>query len=107
MKRAAKNGKSHKQTEADMAGKEALRAYLDRERGNYVRMARDTGISIAVISKMVNRPTYIITLDAALLMELATQGELTVDVLCPSRAELVSDIFFLRVHRGNELRAIK
>lgn len=99
MKRAAKNGKSHVPTELELAGKAAMRAYLDRTRGNYTRMARDTGISLAVISKMVNRPDYIITLDAALMMELATDGELTVDVLCPSRAELVSDVFFLRVHR--------
>lgn len=100
MKRATKRDAGpNVPTGAELNGKLALKCYVDQKWGTQRRLADATGIDVATLSKMVNRPEYVITLDAAMRIELATEGELTTEVLCPSRAELFTDILFMRLNR--------
>ena len=91
MKRLASPITGRMQSPDEMAGKEALYLYFRKYHGRQAELARATGIKTAVLSKMAGEPPYIITLDAAMLIELATKGELRADVLCPSRAGLMAN----------------
>lgn len=84
---------SPEQIAAAMAGKEALRDYCAAERGRAAKLARRTAILPPVLSKMANTEnTYTINLESAVMIELATDGALTVEVLCPMRADVFAQI---------------
>jgi DNA-binding transcriptional regulator YdaS (Cro superfamily) len=80
------------QVEAVQAGKAALRDYCEAERGRAARVARRTGILPPVLSKMIHSPNYSITLETAVMLEIATEGALSVEVLCPLRADVFREI---------------
>lgn len=96
MKRLASPETGRAQTPAEQAGKHTLYRYFREFHGCQAQLARATGIHTAVLSKMASLPEYVITLDAAMLMEVATDGELRAEVLCPSRAELIERFVALR-----------
>lgn len=96
MKRTASQETGREPSPAERAGKMELYRHFREYHGCQAKLSRDTGIHIAVLSKMANQPEYIITLDAALLMEVATAGKLRAEVLCPSRADLLAAFLALR-----------
>jgi len=87
---------SPEQYEAEQAGKQALRDYCDAKRGRAAELARKTKILAPVLSKMVNNPMYSINLESAVMIELATEGALKVEVLCPARADVFSKLLARR-----------
>lgn len=81
--------------EAERAAQEALRRYFRRELGMQALMARETGIQAPALSRMAKKGDTI-TLEHALRIEVATDGELRAEQLCPSRCELLSQFLQLR-----------
>lgn len=86
---------------AEAAGKEALRRYCRDRQGRAADIARKTDILPPVLSKMANQGTYI-NLEAAVLIEVATEGELRAEVLCPARADVLGDLLRLRARETAE-----
>lgn len=86
---------------AEQAGKEALRRYCRDRQGRAADIARKTAILPPVLSKMANKGTYI-NLEAAVLIEVATEGVLRAEVLCPARAGLLADLLALRAGEAVE-----
>lgn len=75
--------------EADERGRLALVAYCGKRRGQQARLCMATGIDKGALSKMCGGG-YGIGLEVALILEVATAGALKAEVLCPSRANLLS-----------------
>lgn len=90
-------------TETDMQGKEILRRYLRDRQGRQATVARRSGISTPVLSKMANQADYRLNFEAAVLIEVATDGELKADQLCPARADALAGL--LRVRGANQQAA--
>jgi DNA-binding transcriptional regulator YdaS (Cro superfamily) len=82
--------------QAEQAANAALRTYFRRDVGVQASVARATGIKPPVLSRMSNQPGYPISLEQAILIEVATNGELQAPALCPSRATLLAQ--FMRMH---------
>ena len=98
MPRASTKNKEEKSTDliaAEAAGKEALRMYCRYRQGRATEISNKTGILLSVLSKMANKSNHI-NLEAAVLIEAATEGELRADVLCPSRADVLAKLLALR-----------
>lgn len=88
--------KSAEELEAEQAGKAALRDYFAKTRGRQAEVSRKTRIFPPILCKMATKPDYTINLEYALLIEVATDGAIRADQLCPSRAGLLSDVVRLR-----------
>lgn len=80
---------------AEAAGNEALRRYCRERQGRATELARKSGLLISVLSKMANKGRHI-NLEAAALIEVATDGELRAETLCPSRADTLQRLLDLR-----------
>lgn len=81
--------------QAEQAAAEALHNYFYRGLGVQARMARATGINPSALSKMgYGGP---ISLEQAMLIEVASNGELSAAMLCPSRAELIEKFLGIQV----------
>jgi hypothetical protein len=87
-------------TPEEQIGKTALYRYFREYHGCQAKMSRDTGIHVGVLSKMASYPEYVITLDAAMMIEVATNGELRADVLCPSRADTLAQFLVIRTREA-------
>jgi DNA-binding transcriptional regulator YdaS (Cro superfamily) len=72
---------------AEEKGQKVLYEYCRAKAGVQANLVRATGIYPATISKMSNGKTPI-SMDAAILLEVATGGVLKAAILCPARAEL-------------------
>lgn len=90
--------KSPELLQAEHEAAEALRNYFYRGLGVQAKMARDTGLNPAVLSKM-GKGKGPISIEQAMLIEAASNGELLAEKLCPSRAELIQQVFQARVTR--------
>jgi hypothetical protein len=95
--------KSPELVAAELAGKEAMRAYFAASRGRMAAVARATAINPPNLCKMAQRENYPIGLEFALLIEAATDGALRAAVLCPSRADLLAK--FVALEAGEALAA--
>lgn len=87
--------KPREQAEAERAGREALRAYCDSRRGVQAALCRKTNILPSQLCRIISGKT-VVTLEAALLLEVATEGAVPAESLCPSRAELMKQLIQLR-----------
>jgi DNA-binding transcriptional regulator YdaS (Cro superfamily) len=83
---------------AEKAGQEALNEYCRRELGIQAELRRNTGIFASDLSRMC-RGRKAISFENAVLLDLATNGELPAEVLCPSRAKLIQRLFLTRAAR--------
>lgn len=83
-------------SDEDLQGKEVLRRYLRDRQGRQATVSQLTGISTPALSKMANMPEYRLSFEAAVLIELATEGELRTEQLCPSRAAVLNDLLRMR-----------
>lgn len=90
--------KTEEQIRAEQAGRQALRSWLKAETGRQARICHVSGILPAVMSRMANKTTHI-NLEAAILIEVATDGEVPAEVLCPSRAEVLKTMMRQRARR--------
>lgn len=72
---------------AEEAGRNALRRYC-KARGAQAALCHQTGIDKGAMSRMISG-RYQISLELAVILEVATEGALRAEVLCPSRAHLV------------------
>lgn len=81
--------KSPELIEAEEAAAYALSAYFSRGFGVQAKLSRDTGIEPSTLSKM-GKGTGPISLEQAILIDVATDGELRAEFLCPSRADLLA-----------------
>lgn len=80
---------------AEQAGKEALRKYFYSGRARQKEMEEKTGMLSSALSRMANKDVHI-NLDAAVMMEVASCGELRAEVLCPERADVLREFLQLR-----------
>lgn len=76
--------------QAEAAGKQLLYNFCRAKHGNQSLLIRTTGLLGPTVSRMANKPEAPINLEAALLMDVATNGELPVEKLCPGRADLIA-----------------
>lgn len=90
--------KSEQQLLEEKAGRQALRSWLKEETGRQARICKSSGILPAVMSHMANKETHI-NLEAAILIEVASEGALKAEVLCPSRAEVLKTMMRLRARQ--------
>jgi DNA-binding transcriptional regulator YdaS (Cro superfamily) len=74
---------------AEAAGQAKLHEYCRAKHGNQAAIVRKTGIYPATLSRMANG-LIPIPLEAAILIAVATDGALTAEQLCPSKAELLA-----------------
>lgn len=74
--------------EAEARGQAALRAYFDRRIGLQKLLAEATGLHQSALCRMSKQETPI-AFEDAVLIEIATEGELRTEQLCPSRADLL------------------
>ena len=88
--------------EAEAEGCAVLRKYLKAEMGRQAALARVTGICPPSLTNM-SKGGQIIGLDHAVVLEVATAGELRAEVLCPSRAKMLAD--FLALRAGEQVAA--
>lgn len=88
--------KSPELVQAELAGKEALRKWFYSGVGRQAEVARRTGMFPGNLSKMARPDGYGIGLEAAVLIEVATEGDLRAEVLCPSRADVLAKLLALR-----------
>lgn len=80
--------------EAEEAGRAALRRYCETY-GAHSRLCNRTGIDQGALSRMKSGDAAI-HLEAAVLLEEATGGVLSADVLCPSFAHVLQAVMQLR-----------
>lgn len=52
-----------------------LRAWLNSQKGEWTRIARDTQLSTKTISRIANQPTYKVTLQTYLTLEAVRKAE--------------------------------
>jgi DNA-binding transcriptional regulator YdaS (Cro superfamily) len=64
--------------------------------GRQAELARISGLLPGTLSNMANHPTHGINLEAAMILEVATSGELPAEALCPSGAKLLERFFLTR-----------
>lgn len=81
--------------EAEQAGRVMLNSYTRAKQGNQTVLARKTDLLPGTISKMCSGGTQI-SMEAAILIEVATEGALRTEQLCPGRAELLDQLLKLR-----------
>lgn len=82
--------KTDEQLAAEDAGREVLQKYC-AERGVQARICRRTNILPSALCRLIKGENQI-HLEAALLIEMATDGEVRAEVLCPSRAPLLQAV---------------
>lgn len=75
--------------EAEERGRVLLVAWCGRKRGRQALLCRLTGIDKGAMSKMC-AGEYAIGFEVAVILEVATCGELAAEKLCPSRADLLA-----------------
>lgn len=75
--------------EKEREGQELLHRYTRARSGVQAELIRKTGMFPAVMSRMSNFKAPI-TLEAAIMLEVATDGELQAEKLCPGRAQLIA-----------------
>lgn len=73
----------------------ALREFFSRDLGLQAQMARDTGVSPAILSRM-GKGRQCISIEHAMLIELASRGELRAEQLCPARADILGRFLLQR-----------
>lgn len=66
----------------------ALRDFFARDLGVQAQLARDSGLAPAVLSRM-GKGRHPISVEQAMRIEIASQGALRVEQLCPARAEVL------------------
>lgn len=82
------NTKSPELATAERKGQDLLHSHCRQRVGNAKDLVDNTGLHASVISRMSNYTTPI-NLEAAMLLDVASNGQLPADVLCPSRADLI------------------
>lgn len=78
-------------TAMEAAGKALLRDYCQAKRGRALQLAAASGLAAPHLSRMMNIESTAISLEAAMLIDTATSGELPAEALCPSRAQLLEN----------------
>jgi DNA-binding transcriptional regulator YdaS (Cro superfamily) len=81
--------------EAENQASAALALYLRSLVGRHTATARATGIHPPSLTRM-SQGKQPITLDAAVLLDVASGGALRAEVLCPSRAKVLAEFLALR-----------
>lgn len=80
---------------AEMRGQLALRAYFNRQIGLQKLLAEATGLHQASLCRM-SKHKAAISFEDAVLIDIATKGELRAEDLCPSRADLLTRLLLQR-----------
>lgn len=76
-------------TKAEKKAQQILRDYFWQHRSEQKRIAQETGIKQPFLSRLANKEGQTIALETAMLIEIATNGELRAEALCPARAEVI------------------
>jgi DNA-binding transcriptional regulator YdaS (Cro superfamily) len=87
--------KSPDTLQAEQEAAEALTVYFERGLGHQAMLVRATGIPAPVLCKM-GKGRYPVSLEQAMLIDLASNGELKAEQLCPSRAALLATFMLQR-----------
>lgn len=87
--------------EAEKAGQELLNNFCRAKYGNQTLLARSSGLLVATISRMAGGSTPI-NFEAAVMIDVATNGKLSAEKLCPGCADLVAQFLQLRATKASE-----
>jgi DNA-binding transcriptional regulator YdaS (Cro superfamily) len=74
---------------AEKKAQKMLYAYMRQRHGIQQELARETGIKASFLSRLANRDNQVIAMETAILIELASKGELKAELLCPARADVI------------------
>lgn len=91
--------KSPELLQAEQDAAKALAAYFRRDFGIQAQMARETGLGAAALSKM-SKLRGPISMEQAILMDLASNGELSAEMLCPARADVIGRFLLSRAGKS-------
>jgi DNA-binding transcriptional regulator YdaS (Cro superfamily) len=83
---------------AEQEAREELRAYFKAGKGRQLDIAAKTGLYPSQLSRMSRLANHPISLEAAILIEVATAGALSARKLCPSKANWIDQ--FLALYMG-------
>jgi DNA-binding transcriptional regulator YdaS (Cro superfamily) len=80
---------------AEAEASTALREFFSTDFGIQAKLARDTGIAPATLCK-ISKNQQAPSIEQAMLIEIASQGTLRVEQLCPARADVLSRFLLQR-----------
>jgi hypothetical protein len=83
----------------EVAGKQFLHNWFCSGRARQAETARRSGIAAAALSKIARNAEYPVGLEYAILIEIATDGQVPAHILCPSRSEALER--FVAMRSGN------
>lgn len=89
--------KPAEQLEAEAAGRALLAEYC-KPRGVQAMLCKRTDMIPSQICRLINGERHL-NLEAAMLIEVATDGALPVEALCPSRASLLKTLMRNRARK--------
>jgi DNA-binding transcriptional regulator YdaS (Cro superfamily) len=92
---------------AEHEGKQKLFAYFRGGIGRQTETANKTGLFPSQLSRMARDERVPISMEAAILIEVASHGELQAEVLCPSKAEVLARYKALALAECKARRAAK
>lgn len=81
---------------AQQRARDILRGYFRSDHGVQAQLARDTGIQASFLSSMAHDDDRPVSLENAILMDVATKGALKAEVLCPARADKIKQFIASR-----------
>lgn len=83
------NSKDPAMLRAELKAQAALYQYFRRRHGIQKELAVKTGIVAPLLSQLANCEGKSIALEAAIKIDIATNGELKAETLCPSEASVI------------------
>lgn len=81
---------------AEKKAQTMLYQYLRQRHGIQREVSKKSGIVAPMLSRLANREGQVIALEAAMRIEVATNGDLKAEQLCPSGADILKQFLELR-----------
>lgn len=84
---------------AEKSAQVALYQYFRQRHGMQKEVSDRSGIVAPLLSQLANRPGQTIAMEAAIKLDLATDGQLKAEMLCPSEAKVIEKFLAARLKK--------
>lgn len=82
---------------AEQEARDLLDGYFKKNLGNQAELARKSGLFTSQLSRWARLTHHTISVEAAMRIEVATNGELPAKKLCPAGAELIAQFVAMQM----------
>jgi DNA-binding transcriptional regulator YdaS (Cro superfamily) len=82
---------------AEQEARDMLQAYFGKHMGVQVELARKTGLFPSQLSRMARLENHPISIEAAMRIEVGSNGELPAKKLCPAGADLIAQFVAMQM----------